>query len=541
MSNTTNTDHTYQYFLKGDISGIQDFIFNVKSEKAARVLKGRSFFVQIISEVCIELIKNSIKNGDIREFYNGGGNFYLFTNDVVYQNINLVRKKINAYFKQKELYLTLSIVKATKTDDGEIDFQDTWSKIHKESDKDKNQKFKNFDSVFNQYSSELIGTWPDFTRSLLKSQSNSIRLLSSPKETIDLDGAAIFTNYQYSFSDLDSPTSSFKKSIVNKLPQAQNLPQQYRKTISKGYGVLEFEELAELANFRTGTAKLGILKMDIDNLGLIFKNIDFSMAEKLSEKFKEFFDEKILEFLTKTKVHQNKEFDRDSDSQNLIHNIYVVFSGGDDCFMVGAWDAIFQMAGYFQKSFNQFTKSLFRDIPNLQSTLEEKAQIKEITISAGIVVVPPKFPVIRFAHLAEEALEKAKKQPNKNHINVFGESLSWKDFETSKEVAIMLSKLIKEKNLSRSFLERFKQSANEYQQLQVQASGGETPPPKVWRLFYALRDYRNKGRRHEGLERVIRDYSNGLIKAFMDKKFSNAMKYAVAARWAEFLTRNPKN
>lgn len=40
---------TNSYFIKGDISGIQDFIFNVKSEKAARVLKARSVFVEVLA------------------------------------------------------------------------------------------------------------------------------------------------------------------------------------------------------------------------------------------------------------------------------------------------------------------------------------------------------------------------------------------------------------------------------------------------------------------------------------------------------------
>lgn len=33
----------FQWLVKGDISGIQDFIFSVKSEKASKTLKGRSF------------------------------------------------------------------------------------------------------------------------------------------------------------------------------------------------------------------------------------------------------------------------------------------------------------------------------------------------------------------------------------------------------------------------------------------------------------------------------------------------------------------
>lgn len=34
-----------KYLLKGDISGIQEFIFNVQSDGAAKTLKAKSYYV----------------------------------------------------------------------------------------------------------------------------------------------------------------------------------------------------------------------------------------------------------------------------------------------------------------------------------------------------------------------------------------------------------------------------------------------------------------------------------------------------------------
>jgi CRISPR-associated protein Csm1 len=46
-----------QYLIKGDISGIQEFIFNVSSQKAAKTLKFRSSLIQTLAELCVTKIQ----------------------------------------------------------------------------------------------------------------------------------------------------------------------------------------------------------------------------------------------------------------------------------------------------------------------------------------------------------------------------------------------------------------------------------------------------------------------------------------------------
>lgn len=65
------------YFLKCDISGIQSFIFNVPSNGAAKSLKSRSVYVQMIAEDCSKKLKDFFGKDNTKELYNGGGNFYL--------------------------------------------------------------------------------------------------------------------------------------------------------------------------------------------------------------------------------------------------------------------------------------------------------------------------------------------------------------------------------------------------------------------------------------------------------------------------------
>ncbi len=65
--------------LGGDISGIQKFIYNIASNKAAKSLKGRSFYLQLLIDSIIQQI---ITHKDIKAtighvIYSSGGKFYM--------------------------------------------------------------------------------------------------------------------------------------------------------------------------------------------------------------------------------------------------------------------------------------------------------------------------------------------------------------------------------------------------------------------------------------------------------------------------------
>ena len=67
--------------VKGDISGIQDFIFNVRSKKAANSIKGRSFFIKVLTEIVIQCLFDEFKIDEserpVRRISTSGGNFFI--------------------------------------------------------------------------------------------------------------------------------------------------------------------------------------------------------------------------------------------------------------------------------------------------------------------------------------------------------------------------------------------------------------------------------------------------------------------------------
>ena len=118
-----------QYFLKGDISGIQEFIFNVKSEGAAKSLKGRSFFIQVLSLIGIEMVKDAVGADNVEVFYNGGGNFYLIVKGITATQIQSLQATIDETCHERNFHLTLSMIE-TSEEELNQDFGAVWAKVN---------------------------------------------------------------------------------------------------------------------------------------------------------------------------------------------------------------------------------------------------------------------------------------------------------------------------------------------------------------------------------------------------------------------------
>jgi CRISPR-associated protein Csm1 len=100
-------NQSINYLLKGDISGIQEYIFNTKSKGASKTLKAKSFFVQALAEMCIKLIEEEFGEQNVKLLYNGGGNFYLFVPQDK-DKLKAIQKTIAQSLREDEIYVALS-------------------------------------------------------------------------------------------------------------------------------------------------------------------------------------------------------------------------------------------------------------------------------------------------------------------------------------------------------------------------------------------------------------------------------------------------
>ncbi|HXG66880.1 MAG TPA: type III-A CRISPR-associated protein Cas10/Csm1 [Blastocatellia bacterium] len=182
--------------------------------------------------------------------------------------------------------------------------------------------------------------------------------------------------------------------------RARILPRYLARHIPTQNGqAIEFVELAEGAK---GAPWLGVLKMDGDALGAHFRRItqgatDLSRLAAFSKELDEFFAIHLSRIMSKSQSR-----------------IYTIFAGGDDLLMVGAWDEIFAFAGQIHQLFaRQFGA-------------------RHLTISGGLAFIRPKHPIRFAAARADELLETAKAYvlPNeaaaKDQLAAFGQVWKWR-------------------------------------------------------------------------------------------------------------------
>ncbi|MBC2710650.1 MAG: type III-A CRISPR-associated protein Cas10/Csm1 [Desulfosarcina sp.] len=170
----------------------------------------------------------------------------------------------------------------------------------------------------------------------------------------------------------------------------------------------------------TGRSFLGAIKADVDNLGMIFSiglqdRLSISRFASLSRMLNHFFSDDLVGWI-----------------KTDYPDLYVVFAGGDDLFMIGPWRQMVEFAKALNERFKQFV-----------------ARRPQITLSAGVAVTKPALPVHAIAAQAEEQLEHAKSHHGKNAINLFSTTAGWDDFASLLEKGDWLHALIRDGQVPR--------------------------------------------------------------------------------------------
>ncbi|MDR1896383.1 MAG: hypothetical protein LBR10_06295 [Prevotellaceae bacterium] len=266
-----------------------------------------------------------------------------------------------------------------------------------------------------------------------------------------------------------------------------------------------------IAKHSEGDEKLAALKLDVDNLGYLFRDRSENDYKTLSKALKDFFDGELLQLIKDLKMQQN---------------IYCVFSGGDDCFLIGTWEKIFELAIRLRQKFAEFQRNLKSQVTSLPDT--------EITFSAGIIVFPSHYPMVQLAVEVEDALNESKRATTKNSVTVFGKTLSWKDFDKARQLSATFIALINNpdeiKKESKSLLQIFRLIYPQKKEI-----------PKVWELkYYLSRNVKKENK--QVVQKIFNDYSQSLLLKHYNYSGENAENpdiYLVASRWAElFMKKN---
>ncbi len=441
--------------IGGDVSGIQDFIYTVSSKGALKYLRARSAYLELLTEdVVVEIVRRlNITRANV--IYCGGGHFYILApnTDDAKKAIEEVRAEVNKWlfgkFKGK-LYLAIDYVELSGENLANLKINDKsiWKVIGKRLKITKNRKFldilNNSSELFekgyskNTFSCDVCKSYVpekfteddlevcEICRDLLRLGKDLPRIDAFVRWNPDKKLRELYPSVELPFSvfygvyEIEKNVQDIPKGALIFVKNSFGLDDIYceHKTIpyfvsdyviTNGYEIKNFDKLSKEA---IGVEKIAVLKMDVDNLGRIFSEGLPEDKRSLSRyatlsRFMNHFFKNCIRLIAKRDMHVVsllKSRDLPKLTNNGKRNLVVVYSGGDDLFIVGAWNDVFEVAFEIRELFGEYVGWN----PNL-------------TISAGFAIFDPKYPLYRMAEIVRKRLdEKAKEEGEVRKVEIFG-------------------------------------------------------------------------------------------------------------------------
>ena len=130
--------------IGGDISGIQKFIYTISSKKAAQTLRGRSFYLQLLTEAILRSVLRELGLPYANVIYSGGGHFFLLAPVDAKERLPEIRKMVTQKMLQHHgtsLYFALGSAEVPASGFKAGKFPEYWSKMHADLGRAKQQRY----------------------------------------------------------------------------------------------------------------------------------------------------------------------------------------------------------------------------------------------------------------------------------------------------------------------------------------------------------------------------------------------------------------
>lgn len=451
--------------VSGDISGIQDFIYTIPSKGALKTLRGRSLYIDLLLEEFIDEYLEQIGLSRANVLYSGGGHFYILAPNIedTKKAIDKLQAKMNRWLMENigiNLYLAIGMAECSANNLMKSEAQgNLFAIVNKKLKDDKTIRYskdENFlEHIFNVEKEENTAKkecnichnlvdklWKynsdeeiacEFCLNLYKLGQDILTqdlVFVISEEKID-GGIKIFGKdkdlymYAVNIEDIDM----FKGKILriyskNNLLESDLSIRLYLADYSaknENDEVMTFDDLAK-SSCKTdkGIKRLGVLRLDIDDLGIAFSSGFVSDKDKiednlryatlsryadLSKDISMFFKVAINKIcagdLTGCVDFEEKAFNIFGIAKAPKRKVNIIYAGGDDLFLVGAWDEVLEVAIDINRAFKQFTNG-------------------KLTLSAGMAMFSPTYPISKMAEIAGLLVQMSKNRKDKNSIALFG-------------------------------------------------------------------------------------------------------------------------
>jgi CRISPR-associated protein Csm1 len=437
--------------IEGDFSGIQDFIYGVSGKGTLKYLRARSAYLELIGwDIVLEIIARlGLTRANV--VFNAGGHFLIIgqnTEEAV-KALEEIRAKVSKWLYKNfdgKLYLALEWEPVAGyelgREKGVNHFEKARERLRKKLATRKLRRFEKVEGIFETPKrAEKLVECPVCGREVPESELDHFKLSDDPEEKackrcnelaelgkrlLDIKGfildkraweeEGITTGpFRYFIPYSGKPVKGEALLLKNTLDVPEDLPEgitfipylvaDYYKKGEKGVATFE-----ELAGASLGTARVGVLKGDVDKLGEFFGGMDSPSKLATASRFMDYFFKVYLKGIIHGKycdAIRERTGCSDIDCQSCIPSlkpwpeepdIVVIYAGGDDFFIVGAWEQVFELAFRIREAFEAYTGG-------------------GRTVSMALGYFDEKTPIYRMADVVSERLSIAKDE-GRNRIYV---------------------------------------------------------------------------------------------------------------------------
>lgn len=443
-------DSTECFLLySADLSGIQKFIYTVSDHGALRSLRSRSFFLGLMMEHYIDELLQGCGLSRTNLLYSGGGHCYLLLPNTphVLQVIEAWNLKFNDFLQDQfgtGLFLAhgwtsccgndLINVPAEKTPYKEMFRRVSGAmsahKLHRYSPSQLlrlNQRESCGEREcrvcgrIDNLKEELCPWCRCFIDLSRKIQTETVYVVSGGNAfTPDFSLPAREGMVHFLFTDKKTARKLLKEDgAIRRIYIKNESCADFRDSTRLYVGDYAASNLlTELTAQSEGIQSLAICRMDVDNLGQSFvRGFENSTTDEPREKYRYVHLARTAAFSRQMSLFFQLYINdilsgQYGEKRHLA--VTIVYSGGDDVFLVGAWNDVIEAANRVQKAFAEFTCG-------------------SLTISGGIGLFDEKFPIRIAAARTAELGDRAKQEPNKDAISIFDprgrHTYSWAVFQ----------------------------------------------------------------------------------------------------------------
>lgn len=613
--------------LKGDLSGIQDFIYRVSGKGTARGLRGRSLYLQLLSEAVALFLLRQLALPLANLLYSSGGHFWILARPTDEGRLAEIQRKIEEHltaFHGMDLGLVLAAVPLRPADLQPGGLAAPLQRLAEQLRAQKSRRFAGLSPELwadrllrTQPGTVASGDWTDCSicgqvgrmgyeiheatqglrkcrrclsfeelgRQVLDASAVAWLWLSGDRsppahfvtsfstwvEAIEAFGLrpVLFDSGGRPIGDPSIPSGAqwalvwavgsrawdpdIQRQIIRHLKglpaafiprfllrYAPRVTQEDTEQFRERYEA-RGEEMPEVGSIRDfeilegwseGIQRLGVLRADLDSAGALFSEglgprLIFSRMVALSGAISRFF-EGYVEALC-------RQVDPKRGGSGVL---YALYSGGDDLFIVGAWDALVEFARTLRRELGAYTGGHPR-----------------IGLSAGLTLHQGRESARRMAEIAGEALELAKgyRDPargrEKDALAFLDRVLPWRAGETFEKVdqwRARFVKVIREEEGARGGAGRGRSIlfALIRWALRIQRERARYPDgrmiigPWLWHFPYFLRRWIHLAGERSALRELLEEMRAEWERLSPREQGEQIeMVWGPAARWAELLTR----